>query len=464
MIPEFQEIFDRIEAKFRAKKIPKLKTLFKGAVNNTANLTNLLVRKSLLKENMYNYSEEVSTKFFLLEEKAFMDMERSRVIFDRLKTFMNALDFLATSLEADLDTIDDVYIENAYKLLSYFAFHCYNSSNAGINTRTLKELTDKLLAGKDQILKRVVLDNLKLLSDNFNKTKILIDELASYKKEKYMALIRFNVFQFLPQDLNEKLLLENPSQYIKKLIKFMSINNPDLAVKNQWIVEAIKNCYSKNTKQHLEEIKKYFLSDDSQNTEGKISVFSPREKLKNIINFICTCNSPLEKIYIRFEENLKFLLEKKKGFFEELVKMFRNTKHKDAFFQLEYINPANKTIQNDTININDFMQSIKKKIILFKTILKDDSPINEKIKNSTEESLFKFIEETYFDLLLTKERIIGINGEIRLRVSKKSRQYLKEISEPIDSLDAILRKIGDQRRKYVIDHEKLFFKESKTEK
>ena len=154
----------------------------------------------------------------------------------------------------------------------------------------------------------------------------------------------------------------------------------------------------------------------------------------------------------------------KRSFFENLLYTLKkaiSVAFNDEIFQLEYINPSNKSIENETININDFLLGIKKKIILFKNILNTNSGVHEKIKRGTEDALYKFIEEKYFDLLLTKERILGITGEIRLRISKKDRLKLKDTKESIEMLDKALVKIGNSRRRYVIEQDKNFFKNKK---
>ena len=168
MLEEFNNLFARIDAQYQINQFSKLKSLFKNAINNTSNLANLLLRKSLLKENLYSYSNEYENSFYLPEEKEFIDKEKPRVMFDRLKAFMNAMDYQVNNLPSFMTDLNEVYIRNTQKILSYFAFHDFVSTKYGINTKTLKEMIDKLLQDKDQILKRVITDNLKLLEDIFS--------------------------------------------------------------------------------------------------------------------------------------------------------------------------------------------------------------------------------------------------------------------------------------------------------
>ena len=465
MLQEYEALFVRVDASFRAKKFPKLKTLFKGAVNNILNLSNLLIRKSLLKENLYNYSDkDEKNKFFLPEEKAFLDNERPRVIYDRIKALIDALDYQTANLLDDIDSMSIEYIENTHKILSYFSFHNLNSHAVGINTRALSEMTNRILNSKDQILRRIVQDNLKLLSDNFRKIQSIIDEIARYKKEKYKALIRLKVFPFLPEEaFSEKFFRENATEFLKKVNKFMSINIEGIPFNKYWIAESIKACYTTNSKQALERLKSAFLPSIQKDTSS-IKVRSPREKLLFIIEYIASSGAKLEEIYFRFDKNLKLLHNRKRTFFEQVVEVFRkalNSSMQEDIFNVEYINPSDKRIQNDIVNIHDFMASIKKKIILFKELLKLNSSVHEKVKRGTEEALYKFMEDTYFDFLLTKERLIGINGEIRLRMPRKNRSVLKEITPPIEKLDELLKKIGELRRKYVMEQDSAFLKGKK---
>ena len=136
-----------------------------------------------------------------------------------------------------------------------------------------------------------------------------------------------------------------------------------------------------------------------------------------------------------------------------------NQSDKDG--QIEYVNPIDKKIKTDVINVNDFLITIKKKVIVFNELLKTDSKIHEKIKLGKEDSLYKFIENNYFDLMLIKERIIGVNGEIRLKVPKKDRQNLKILSGVLEKLNEIITNSGEMRRKYVMEEESIIGKDKK---
>lgn len=465
MLEEFNSIFARIEAQFQLNKFPKLKLLFKNAINNITNLTNLLLRKSLLKDNFYGYTNEYEYTFFLPEEKELIDKEKPRVMFERLKAFMNALDFQSNNLPSFMDSLSDEYIKNCQKCLSYFEFHNFKSTSTSINTKILRTMIDRILTEKDQILKRVILDNLKLLEDNFIKIKYIIDDFIKFKKERYFSIIRFKVFPFLKEEFNEKLLHDNPSDFLNRLFRYMKQNTPDIVFNKEFIFEAIKSCYEISEKEALEKLKKELLNEVKVD-KAKISILSPREKLFNIINYISNANLNLEKIYIMINQNLNFLHDRKKNIIEKILEMFKNSissSHENNYFKIDYIDPSTKKIQNDTINISDFLINMKKKIVLFNEMLKPDSQIYKKIKASNEDSIYKFLEKTYFDLMLTKERIIGLDGEIRLKISKKNRSNLKEISEPVVKLNEILLKTGEMRRKYVMEEEVKIGKDIKAE-
>jgi hypothetical protein len=456
MLEEFNNIFARIDAQYQINQFPKLKSLFKNAINNVSNLTNLLLRKSLLKENLYSYSNEYESAFYLPDEKDFLDKEKPRVMYDRLKAFMNALDYQVNNLPAFMTDLSDDYIKNTQKLLSYFSFHNFKTAKNNVNTKTLKEMIDKLLEEKDQILKRVLLDNLKLLEDIFIKIKRIIDDFIKYKKEKYNMLIRFKVFPFLKEDFTEELLQNNPNEYLIKLSKFMKQNSIKIPFIKEWIFQAIKLCYTIDSHNALMKIQKELLIN-IKSEKTKPGLYSPREKLLKIINYIAGVGSTLEKIYILLKQNISFIQERKKNFIEKILDIFKiaisRSLKKELFFKIEYINPIDKKIKNDVINVNEFLVSIKKKVILFNELLKTDSKIYEKIKLGKEDSLYKFIENTYYELILIKERTIGINGEIRLKVPKKDRNNLKELGGILDKLNEIITKSGEMRRKYVMEEE-----------
>lgn len=450
---DFIEIFEKINSTYKIKHLPKLRTLFKGASTNLLNLINLLVRKSLLKENLYNYDEE-KNEFSLPEEKPFLEGEKSRVLYDRLKATLHAFDYLANNIPSDIYSLSLTFLDNIRKLLNYFSFH-YFISSSNINTKALKEMCDRLLASNDKIINKILEDNIKLLSDNYKKILSLTDELLKIKKEEYKYNIRFKVFPFLHDSLDYNLLKENPALFLKNVSEYMKTQTPDIPIYKNWLIEALTSCFTKTENEELEALKKNFLFAEKNIQQPQ--VLSSREKLIKIIKTISQTHIILEKLYLILENNLKIIKEQKKGFFENFLssikKAFR-TKDEEYIFVLEYINPKTKNIEKEEINFFNFIESLKKKIVLYKAIQKSDSQINEKINRGTEDSLYKFIEDNYFDLLLLKERIIGLEGEIRLKVNKRFKYKLKDIAEDIEKLDEILKTIAEERKKYVLEEEK----------
>ena len=86
-------------------------------------------------------------------------------------------------------------------MLAYFAFNNLVSSN-NINTRTIKDLTDKIINGNDEIFKRVVQDIIKLLADNYQTIQSFLEDVTKYKQEVYKTVIRFEIFPNLTKDFS----------------------------------------------------------------------------------------------------------------------------------------------------------------------------------------------------------------------------------------------------------------------
>ncbi|OHD08787.1 MAG: hypothetical protein A2Y34_06440 [Spirochaetes bacterium GWC1_27_15] len=459
---QFDELFEKIDSLYQTKTSSKFKITLKGAASNISNLIDILLRKSLIKEDVYRYDDENSEGgFFLPEEKNFSDADKGVVIFVRLKAMINALDAQSSSLPESLEFFGEEYTENCRKILDYFSFHNYMASN-NINTRTLKELTDRIVNGSDEIFKKVVLDNLKLLSDNFNSIKLFLEDITRYKKEIYKSLIRFDVFPKLPSDFTEQNFQDNPTVFLKKLEDFMKINSHEIIYNKNWAPEAIKECFNVTDIDALEKIKNTFLSESEKNKiENEAN--SPREKLFKLIVSLAGTKSVIEEIYFNFDYNIKLIQSREKSFMEKiqeiLMKLF-NIQNQEDFFHIEYINPTTKSIQKDTINIHDFMTLVKKKILLFAEIGKPNSSVYFKIKRGTEDALFNFLEETYINLMLMKERFVSIDAELRLNTPKNIRSKIKDIRNQIENLNSLLNKIGEQRRKFIIEQEN-FLKPSK---
>jgi hypothetical protein len=450
---QFYQKLQEIDEYFQSKKLAKLRVTIRGAASNISNLMDVLLRKSLIKQDAYNYDDDTEG-FKLPEEKNFMENEKGRIIYERLKATVNALEYQAGSMPETLDEFTEEYMENNRKLLEYFAFHNLGGAN-NLNSRTLKEMTDRVVSGNDEIFKKVMQDNLKLLTDTFRSIQSFMEEITKFKKDEYKVDFRFNVFPHFPKELNENLFDEKQTAFLEKLEEFMKKNIPEIHFNKLWAPEAVKDCFSMNNEAALEKLVSFYQSDDDKK-KSETAANSPRERLLKIIFNMANSRKNIEDIYYDFDYNLKLIKNREKSFIEKfqevMMKLFNITNEED-FCHIEYINPTTKTVQKDVINVVEFMLSIKKKIALFTEITKPNSTVYVKINHGTEEALYNFLDDNYFNLLLMKERLLGLDAEIRLGTAKKIRIKFRNIINPVKEFDVTLTRIGEQRRKFIIDQE-----------
>jgi flagellin-like hook-associated protein FlgL len=455
---EYATVFEEIENNFNLKKLPKLKLVYKGALTNILNLTDLLVRKAIIKENLYTYEENCEAGSFCLPDQSKIeDSKKAVTIYDRIKGLQKALEFQITTLPDSVDRMDEMFLEHNRQILKFISFHTYNNSNVSQTTLVMQEMTDRIISGKDQIFSKIVVDNLKLLADNYKTLNSINEELIMLKKIEYMSKLRLDIFPELPGEFTEELFNENPTHYLEQVKAFMKDKLPDQRFHPNWTREAIKDFYINDDRQFLERVKPLFLTE-RETRKAEALVHSPREKLVIIIRHIAKASNNLDKIYHSMSENIRLLQEHKKKFLESIVNLLNRLFNSSAggdeeFFHIEYINPSTRKVEQDTIKISDFMINMKKKINLFNELLNDNSSVFNKINNATEESLYKFMEDTYFQLMLMKERITGINIELRLSLPRKSREQLKDITRPLEELTDLLTQITNQRRKYVAEQD-----------
>lgn len=451
----YRDIFSEVENNLQLKIFPKLKMNMRGASANINNLMDLLVRKSFIKEDLYRYDEAIVNSFVLPEEKVFDEERKKEEIYLRLKALSCALNYLADSMPNSLDDITDEYINNCLKTIEFFAFHQLNSAG-GINTRTIKEITDKAQNSGDEILKRVMSDNLKLLIDSFNSIKNTIEDLSKILKNLYKAQVRFELMPDIPStQFTEELFKNNPQKYLDNFNLYIATNCQYIQYKQQWITEAVNDYYTKDEVEVLAKMQKDLIGDTSESLKAK-KTLSPREKLITLIFELAGTKKILQDIYYDLDYNIKQVRTKELSFVDKIVKVLRtifNIEDDSGYYHIEYVNPTTKRIQKDTVKIDEFSLSIKKKIQTFEEILKPNSDANYKVKNGTNESLIKFLDTTYFNLILLKERLVSINSEIRANATLEIKRRLRDLTENAQKLDTIINYIGASRRKFIMSQE-----------
>ena len=452
----YREIFTVVENNLQLKILPKIKINMRSASANISNLIDILVRKSFIKEDLYKYDDAIISKFELPEEKAFETTKKSEDLYIRLKALSGALNFLADSTPNTIEEMNDLYLENIIKCTEYFAFHNLSSAS-NVNTRTIKEITDKAQGSGDEIFKRVMSDNLKLLIDSFHMIKNTVEEINKILKSLYKAQIRFEVMPDIPStQFTEELFKSNMQKYLDNLNLYLASNCPGVSYKSKWITEALNDYYTIDEVEMLSKMQKDLIGETENKTANDKRTLSPRERLIILIFDIAGTKKILQDIYYDLDHNVKLTKSVELSFMEKFVRTLKimfNIQDDSDFYHIEYINPSTKRVQKDIIKIDEFSLSIKKKIQTFDEIVKPNSDANYKIKNGTNESLLKFLDTTYFNLVLLKERIVSINTEVRSKAPATIKKRFRDLTNNAQQLETILSNIGALRRKFIIEQE-----------
>ena len=449
------KVFQQIEVEIDQKKVPKLKNLFRGSAMTLNNLKQILIRKSLIKEDKYRYESTDESKFFLPEEKNFTDLEAAIVLNERLEAFENSLNYIADNIPKNIRDFDEKTMNNMRSLLNYFAFHGPEATNVGVNTRVINGMIAKLADSKDTIAKQIAIDSSRLLKTNFTEIKTNLEDITRFQKEVYKYDFRTEIFGNLPKYFTKALLNNQSEEYLKQLQLYMKKINSVVPYNVYWIEETVRDCYETELGSLVNRVSKEFLTTQSQKkVEKKHS--TPREKLFLIVQNMAFSRKNLESIYIKISLNLKYLSNRKKSFLEAfqdfIQKSFLNKK-KGQIFEIEYIDPKTKLIKIENIDISQFLEDIKKRITLYNNLVKPTSNVYIKVKSATEKSLYDFMDKQHIQLCLIKERLVGLESELKHCFPKSVRDKFKSFNKEIKEFNSLIDTVTEQKHNYIKQEE-----------
>lgn len=446
MYDEYLKVFAQIDKVFFNSKFPKLKNAMKNSITYINNISDLLIRKSLLKEDRYNYDEASPDNFYLPEEKVFPGEQKATELHKRLKYLTHALSYLSEHIPFSIEEVsEDNYLENCRKVLDYFSFHKMASASLGINSRTLKETFDKASRIEEENFKKLLSDNLKLLVESYTLINQYTGELTKIEKELYKTKVRFEILDglALPQFSSET-FFSNKNKYINELSRYIIEKEIPIKINPFWLLEVVNEYYSIDEIEILKRITNTYLTPaEIKKYQVKIS---PREELTQVIFEIAAMSSLLNDLYHDFNYNYKILREDKKSLLNKLKKMLSailRIEDTTQIINIQYVNPFSKQTETESVNLTAYGESLKKKVDKYIEIRTPNSSINNKIKNQEPlESMEKFANTLYYDLKLTNVKIAAIDSEMRMNTNSKKRSEMKNLMGTIQRLEIAIGNIA----------------------
>ncbi|MBN1686537.1 MAG: hypothetical protein JW852_07765, partial [Spirochaetales bacterium] len=176
--------------------LPRVKSEFESLHGTFQNFRNVLLRKSLVREDPYKEEQKIS-EIELPPNTEIGELEKADQLGLRLSMFDSQLDFLLRFYQFSTDFLTLKRIKLLLGLTKFIHWDNLSTTSTQINTRVLAEMVGKVRGGSDTFSVQVINNAQNQLAEACNKIVRALKTLSTHHRERYKLEVRRSVIDLL---------------------------------------------------------------------------------------------------------------------------------------------------------------------------------------------------------------------------------------------------------------------------
>ena len=177
-------------------QLPKIKERFETFYGNYKNFYNVLLRKSMIKEDPYKGEQKIS-EIELPPDTEVSEIEKDDQIGLRLSMFDDQLSFLLSYYHFSVDYLSLKRIKLLAGLTKFINWHNLATSSPRVNTRHLAVMVGKVRGGSDTFSIQVLNSAQGQLTSIGNEIMKSLKDLTLHHRERYKLEVRRGVIDLM---------------------------------------------------------------------------------------------------------------------------------------------------------------------------------------------------------------------------------------------------------------------------
>jgi hypothetical protein len=443
------QALDQRREVLETKALPELREQYRAFLSSYQGLLNVMLRKGMIQEDPYKYDERIS-EIEPPPDTPFLDSEKHTQVSIRLSKLESQLDFLNSYGSFDLESMTLRQIKNMVALTRYVKWAQLNETSTHLLTRTLAEYVARLRGDSDPLSIGIVKDAHEQILRASKRIIETLKDTADYQKELFKLTLREEVLRDM--DLSPAQATGKREETIKQMAKRHASVRPRQPFYQELAGEVLDEDYGPNGSTLRQEVLER-IRPQHQETEEKQS---SKERLQPLLleaaKTLAAASRPLEDLAGRIEDNVVVYEQKPKGFldrFKEWVLRVSNQETVSRSYDVEFLDETTSTVHTETINVDQFVQELRKRAKLYGALLNRASPTYQKVAKASEDQLFQFLQKHSEELFVMHRRISSIDTFIRTEVSRDKRNQLRAMQVSLSNLKDALLKANKKRHDYL---------------
>ncbi len=414
--------------------MPKILETYRLLHTCTKNLYDLLIKKSIIKEDPYRLDKEISG-LQPINNNQFAETERSTIIGLRLSDYETMLDWLCTYYKFSVDNFSISSIKKFIDFNNSFQWASLSENSEQPNTRGLASIASEMRNSMDSFTIGTLGDILSKCKNCSTDLAALFKDLTDFEKEYYKFKIRKDVF--MNPKFDEEKAFNSPSEEMAQIKRAFPAVFGKEPFYTQLVEEIIKEDQD-SAKEKLRDalLKKLEVRQENQ-AKKKAKTVDTREILMAAVQSLCSFATPLDTIHSKLNENNKLIKEaSNKGIaklFEALRKALK-IEEKPIIYDVMIIDVGTNTQKKRKIDFYPFCADIKKRVGFYNAFATKNSPGYKKFHEIIPPKVLEFLNRQISDIQNISITLKALDTYFKNSTAPEIRSKIRGLSMELTTL------------------------------
>ena len=437
---------DEKKAWYNSVQLPKIQDNYRLHLVCVNNITEALIKKSLINPDPYKKDKKVSS-ITCPSDANFNDNERATQLGIRLSDYQSTLDFICNYFKFTVEQVTVDKIRKLQEFNTFFSWLNLSPNSARINTRSLASCIMEAKNGAQPL-------QAAMLNDSMNKTKEAIGfietalkDLLDFQRENYKVDVRR---QILKNPAFDKSKMASESTFLAEIKRLFPSCMAKRPFSSDLIGEVIDEEISPKKAALQEKLIAKFKINDTTKKEQKKNTISAHEILMETVRVLGTSSQQYNVILEKIVNNNNIIQSGKKSFKDQLFKFFRRVfglQDPEIEYNIVVVDPATNQGHKEKLNYTEFVASLSKRTKYYASISTTQTVNYSKVNAQSDDKLLDFLNKQLTENTRMMQVLTALDNYFKSAISNSDK--LKGIKPELSFLKSTLVKVNQFRAEYL---------------
>lgn len=459
-LANLEEALRQRKAFLESQGIPRLRNSFHAYHTALSSIIQLLLRKSLIREDPYKHEQKIS-EVAVPSSDPVLESEKVEQISMRLSNFETQLDFLNNFYHFSVDFLDLRRVRLLSKLVSYVVWGKLSEVSGSINTKLVAELFAKVRHQGDKLSSGVLNDAQNQLIKTTDDILAILRDLTSYHRERYKLTMRKALFASI--DLDPRAVQTEREEVLRKLkTRFAQLTaasdrgggGTSIDKRTPYYPELLSEILDEDFSEYAENLRSGIMEKLQVQEAKPLTKEEPDFKptLVEAVRLIGTAGIPLESAVQKLVDNAALLEQMKltigARFRLWLTKLVRNDLPTRTY-EIELADPDTAITRVEKLDFKDYAGRVLKRCRVLEGISNKMSTTYTKLIEADEEQIHSFLSTNLSDVYTLYMRLPALDNFFKAKLGRDEKTRLKGIKMEIMAIKNAVVKSNQKMHEYL---------------